>query len=141
MGKITIIFNKIEIIEWYDGIVRAISETPSQIYLLVLVSWDIKQQVKLYALIELDEGTKNQIFKELNENRSKEENWEAFNSIFNNHIKNYNGGVHLILGEIEKNKLYELKIIATNHIRKLENYELEDTIDKNVIDYWNKLYM
>lgn len=136
MEKTNISFDKIEILEWYDGIVRAIGEAESETYLIVLVAWNMSQSVKLYALVELSEPTKNKMIDELNKTRSKEENWEIFNSVFDHYIQSYNGQAYLILGEIKENKPCELKILESNHVKKLINYDFENTMSKNNIDFW-----
>lgn len=140
MEKINMSFNRIEILDWYDGIIRAIGEVENKTYLIVLVAWDIKQLVKLYALLELDELTKNEIIRALNGNRSKEENWEIFNSVFDHYIQHYDSEASLILGEIKKNESYEPKMIDSNHIKKLVNYEFEDTMSETNINYWLKVF-
>ncbi len=138
MENTSISFNKIEILEWYDGVVRAIGEVETKIYLIVLVAWDMSKSVKLYALIELSEIAKDEMMRELNSARSKEENWRAFNSMFDRYIRHYDGEAHLILGEIKENKPYELKTIDPNHIKKLINYEFEDTMSETSVNYWFK---
>lgn len=139
MENMSISFDKIEILEWYDGVVRAIGEVESETYLIVLVAWNMSQSVKLYTLVELSELAKKEMVNELNSARSKEENWEIFNSVFDRYIQNYNGKAYLTLGEIKENKPNELEIIESNHINKLINYDFEDTMDGNSIDFWFNL--
>ncbi|HEX8267286.1 MAG TPA: hypothetical protein VF596_17945 [Pyrinomonadaceae bacterium] len=139
MEKTNISFNKIEILDWYDGIIRAIGEVEDEFYLIVLVAWDMKQPVKLYVVLELNELTKSEIIDELNGSRSKEENWEIFNSIFNRYVQNYNGVAYVILGEVKKNESYRIKTIDSSHIKKLANYEFEDTMSENNKNFWLKI--
>jgi hypothetical protein len=140
MEKTIISFSKIEILDWYDGIIRAIGEVENKICLIVLVAWDMKQSVKLYALLELNELTKNEIISALNGNKSEEENWEIFNSVFDHYIQRYNSEAYLIFGEVKKNEPYELKRVDSSHIKKLVNYEFEDTMSETNYDYWIKVY-
>ncbi len=139
MENTNISFDKIEILEWYDGIVRAVSETETEAYLIVLVAWEISSSIKVYALLKLNKITKNEIIKELNATRTKEENWEVFNSLFERYIQNYDDKAHLILGEIKVNKPCELKLIELSSIKKLINYDFEDTMNKNNINFWFNL--
>lgn len=139
MQNTSISFDKIEILEWYDGVVRAIGETKSGTYLIVLVTWDMSQSVKLYVLIELSELTKKEMIDELNKTRSKEEKWEIFNSVFDRYLQNYNGQAYLILGEIKEDESYELKMTSSNHVKKVVNYDFENTMSKANIDSWFKL--
>ncbi len=139
MENTNISFDKIEILEWYDGIVRAVGETETEAYLIVLVAWEISSSIKVYALLKLNKITKNEIIKELNATRTKEENWEVFNSLFERYIQNYDDKAHLILGEIKVNKPCELKLIELSSIKKLTNYDFEDTMNKNNINFWFNL--
>lgn len=139
MKKTNISFNKIEILDWYDGIIRAIGEVEDEFYLIVLVAWDMRQPVKLYVLLELNELTRSEIIDELNGSRSKEENWEIFNSIYDRYVQNYDGVAYLILGEVKKKESYKIKMIDSSYIKKLANYEFEDTMSENNIDFWLKI--
>ena len=139
MKKIHITFDEIEILEWYDGIVRATCKAENEIYLLILVAWDMKQLMKLSILLKLDESTKNDITKELGSNRSKEENWKRFNLIFDDYVRSYAGEAYLIQGEIKENKTYNLKIINSNYIKNLATYEFEDTMSRDTINFWLKM--
>ncbi len=135
-----ICFNEFKILEWYDGIIRAVGESQNADYLIVLVAWDMPQSMKIFTLFELDKDTKNKIVENLKGNFNIEEKWRRFTEIFDNFVKSYSGRMYMLKGELEKDNDYDLALLESKINRQLVNYDFENVLDSINIKYWLETY-
>ena len=63
---------QISILEWYDGVVRGIAESPGKSYLFTLAAWGPGSATKAYLLIDVDLATagRNEIAVQVEARRS-----------------------------------------------------------------------
>lgn len=86
--------------------------------------------------VQSAEMTAKRIVDELNCERSIEENWVAFNSVFEKYIQHFEGQIYLIHGDIKKDEFYELSPISRNYLERLKNYDFRAAIEQVNIDFW-----
>lgn len=134
--KQNISFDEFTILEWYDGMVRAVGKNEQGYYLLVLVAWNMLNQDKLYLVLESEPSTIAELENELKKKRSIEENWEGFNHAFAQFIKTYSGNPYLLQGELVKNKTYELRLVDRQLVEKVADYDFDKTTDRENLEYW-----
>lgn len=131
MKKEQIFFDEIEILEWYDGIVRGIGVGDGKSYLIVLASWDTAMNTRLYLVLDLDENTRQTFRAKFENNASKEENWQAFAAVFDDFIKNYSGKVRSIQDEIIVGKKFQMESIHTELLDRIVPYDIRNVIRRD----------
>lgn len=133
MNNKKVCFESIDIIEWYDGVVRAIAKTSTENYLIVLIKWELKKTNKIYALFELNGITLSEFrncFLESSE-KTKEDMWKQFETFFDSFISSYKGNIYLLEAEKDlKIKLeYQLNIEnSKNFVLPGGRYDFEKVI-------------
>lgn len=137
---ITIFFNKLEVLDWYDGVIRAVGFAETGCYLIILVAWDMNQPAKLYVLVHLSEAEQQEIFEALNSAHPKEKNWEEFESMFDRFIQTYADKAYTFLGDVEAGKSYTLRGVKSDKLRSLASYDFEATLNEANIYSWFDLW-
>jgi len=136
MEEANLILDNITILEWYDGVVRAIGNIKDERFLIILVAWDMVTSQKLYILVKLNPELADEFVNELADDESKEERWEKFNFEFNDYMKKYNDIVYIVFGEPKETYSFIGKKIVSTYVKSLVNYEFENTLSDQAKDFW-----
>lgn len=130
------IFEKIEVLEWYDGIVRGIGAGRERYYLITLAAWKIDENKRLYLILDLDEESKRRIAATFEGKQSKEMNWETFGAVFDEFVGSYTGRVQMIYGDLVVGETYKGKDADPSFLNKLTPYDVQDTLQSANITFW-----
>ena len=131
--------DEISILEWYDGVIRGIAESPDKSYLFTLAAWDPDDSRKAYILIDVDLATAAEmklLCKWKLGDQAHEEEWNRFNQIYNKYLSNYKGPAYLSNEEPKATRRITLKGITTDHLHELLDYDLEKQIDLKAQTLW-----
>jgi hypothetical protein len=133
MITIKISFDEIDIIDWYDGIIRGIGKTKEKLYLIALKEWDdFKHKSYLFLDLDVDTASRFQtILDKPNSEATIETNWKQLNSIWDDYVRAYQGNIYL--SAIEPSEQVELNLEITNDAECLigiTDYDIEKTIIK-----------
>ena len=130
-------FDKIDIFQWYDGMVRAVAASGEQYHLLILVAWDPATNKRTYVLINLEPNVAKQI-ERLNNWQDEPElegAWEQINELYRNSITSYDGPVYCLAEEPCAGKEFSAIRVPAD-LKELTNYELEQTMEPAAQNYW-----
>lgn len=130
MDKEDFVFEKIEVLEWYDGIVRAVGIGHGRWSLIALIAWEIKENRKLYVVLDLDENTKENLRFSLEDEGSKEANWQAFNTAFDEFIKGYKSAVYVIQGDLVVGEKYEGVRVNAAFLSEIIPFNVENALQR-----------
>lgn len=131
MKQLEILFEEINIIDWYDGIVQAIAKDSAKSYLIILVKWDMKHSEKHFILLELETNDSTKLMDCFSkESKSTlEENWIKFTRIYDDFIQNYQKEVYFLSREPKINESYSAKIVKfEDYLSRIINYDIQNII-------------
>jgi len=130
VGKLPL-FSKIIDIDFYDGPTEAISKLADteKWFIGSLVYFDIKNDQRIFSLLELDEHWLLQITSILEEYKSgKMEHYKALKEKIKNLYKTYSGKVFLFKSDQLNAKNYEIAQIPIKHLKYYN--DVEDVIEQ-----------
>jgi hypothetical protein len=139
LPMINLLLKEIETLDWYDGLVRAIGIHEQKQYLLILAAWDIKNHRKAYVLLELDSLNANKmraLTLNFSDEKSKEKQWDSFNTTFDEYLCGFKGVVYLIIGEPTQGQNFSGKVISSSNLSKLINYDIEKVLTDEAVSFW-----
>jgi hypothetical protein len=131
MASIEISFDEINIIDWYDGIVRGIGKTKDNFYLIALNEWDCSRH-RAYLFLDLDENTAygfQTILDKPNKKETKEADWKELNSIWDDYVRAHQGNIYL--SAVMPREKVPLNLEITNDTEcliRITEYDIEKTI-------------
>ncbi len=131
--------DKMTILDWYDGIVRAIVSIQGQSYLLVLVAWDAGGLQKAFILTKLSlpfAATISRLALEANNESVKEERWSEFNNLLEKYMSDYWGELYLTYEEPRQGKVFSASAINTEHLRRVKEQNIESADSSEARDFW-----
>ena len=131
-------FDSIHILEWHDGIVRAIGTGQERTYLLFLVAWDLKSGSRAYLLLQLPPNIANEIMLSISEGQegSQMDKWNRFNRLFDDFVANYRESVYLLLQEPVVGKDLPLRIRNKEDLKVLGTYNIEMVFRPEALTCW-----
>lgn len=135
--------DKLQVFDWYDGLVRGVAVDASIYYLLILVGWRIRQGRKLYAVLALrDNPNTTRLLKSLVDVESKvATDWSEINKAYDECIREFEGPIGMITGEISQGQTFAMKEISDNAaLEGLAQYDLQDAIDSDSAERWFDRY-
>jgi hypothetical protein len=127
----TVTFEQIDIIDYYDGLVRGIGRTQAGAYLLVLSKWKFAQRYKEFVALELDPKTVYEFESqfELSEPTTSA-NWSRFENAFNLLVGSFRGRILKFCAEPMVGEPIAFQLVDdVKFATKLLDYELESVID------------
>lgn len=132
MQKVKLRFENIEIIEYYDGLVRGIAETLSNSYLAVMTEWKIDSSERRFGFLEIDSSEAAQIrlcFDPKSGRKTKKGRWNDFEAVYNEIVRSYSKKLYQLSVKPRIHEEYVLDVIDydPSHL-KLENYDMENVI-------------
>ena len=133
MTTIKISLNEINIIEWYDGLLRGIGKTKDKHYLIALKEW-VDYKHKSYLFLDLDEDTASRfqtILDKSNTEATIEANWKELNSIWDDYVMAHQGNIYL--SAVMPREKVPLNLEITNDTEcliRITDYDIEKTIIK-----------
>lgn len=121
----TIKFDEIEIIEWYDGVVRGIAKSGAKYYLIVMLSWKNNLRERQFGFVELKTKDVLQFKGCFEESDDLEKNWKCFETYYESFVKTYKGKLYLSnqYPEIKEEYRFELADYS-KHKKLFQNYDL-----------------
>lgn len=133
------LIDKMTILDWYDGVVRAIVSMQGQSYLLVLVAWDAGSLQKAFILAELSlpfAAKIERLVLEASDESVKRERWAKFNNLLEKYISDYQGEVYLTGEEPIRGKNISASTISTEHLRRVRGQSIESADSSEARDFW-----
>lgn len=133
MNNKKVCLESINIIEWYDGVVRAIGKSGTENYLLVLIKWELAKNNRTYALFELDDNASSEFencFAESSK-ETKENMWKQFETLFDSFISSYKGEIYLLESEKDLNTKVEYQLSIENSksfVLSVNKYDFEKVL-------------
>jgi hypothetical protein len=130
------------ILEWYDGVVRAVITEDDISYLLTLVAWEVNSPRKVFILTEVTtpfEETLERLAQETENQRIKSDRWNEFRRSFEEYLSNYQGTIYLTFGEPTVGNAFSATAISSEHLNRVKNYSVESAIALEAISFWFEL--
>jgi hypothetical protein len=130
------------ILEWYDGVVRAVVTQQGSSYLLTLVAWDVDSQRKIFILTNLTkpfEDAIERLVQETEDEKIKAERWDEFNRSFDEYLSSYQEKAYLIFAEPTVGSDFSATTISSEYIRQIKNYSIESAVAPEAISFWFEL--
>ncbi len=136
-------FDNIRIFDWYDGLVRAIGFDGEWNYLIILVAWDKKSDLKIYLLVPLEMETAKRLLELVDQSSrdlpNKQLLWDKLSDGIERFLNNYQGNVYLSTNEPSCETKTLAKAILTSHLSKLSSYSSEKPFEEESIKYWRRI--
>lgn len=140
---IEIRFDNIRTFDWYDGLVRAIGFNGELTYLIILVAWDKKSDLKTYILVPLEMETAKRLLELVDQSSydspNKELLWDKLSDSIKEFLENYQGHVYLSTCEPVCGVNTLVKVIVTSHLSQLSSYSCESSLGEDSIKYWRSV--
>ena len=143
--KPVLILSALTILDWYDGVVRAIGvdHKKQQQYLIILAAWDINTARRAYVLVELPTDIANEMTGLLEANSNdmavKQKAWNSFNNIYDKYLCNYKGNLHLTLDKPNAGQQIASIIVDSTNLQRLTDYDIEKTLTETACTFWFNL--
>jgi hypothetical protein len=131
MKKEKICFDHIEVMDFYDGLVRGLAKSGSDLFLFVRIRWEIENRQRIFALLDLDSVSyaSLQACFEQSAVKSKGEMWDDFEVAYNDIVHSYKKKLHFLFCEPEINNEYALEGgDYDTSVLKLTIYDIQNTI-------------
>jgi len=142
MERRDFVFDSVNVLDWYDGLVLAIGVHQQTDYLLILVAWDIESKCKAYVVLDLDSAiakSMRQLTVSTPNLESKQQNWVTFNTILNDYLGDYQDEAYITVGEPNQGRKSSAKLISSVHLSNLKNYDIENALSEEAITLWLSL--
>src|SRR5262245_56653907 len=140
----SLFLDTVHVLEWHDGLIRAIGTCQDEFYLIALVAWDLERATKAYLVLSLDRSTADEMIKCTEKERDGTQitRWHSFNSLFDEYVSTYDGSVYLVQGlhvvckEIPVGKEIPLVERDQEDLKYLKRYDLEAAIRMEALARW-----
>lgn len=130
-------FRKFQILEWYDGVTRAIGLVKGKEYMIILAAWDMESARKVFLVTEIKKSDADQMVYYLTYPKIPVEGWDQFNEEFASYVRSYGGPVWaLINGVIKENEAYDLTEVDRKCLFDLVNYDILKVINPKNLQRW-----
>lgn len=120
-------FDKIDSIDYYDGMIRGVGYSGQRCFLIVVFEWHIENNSRRYAVLRIDRPLYNAIVSTFESSGlSLSEKWDKWELLFDRGIENHIGEIYSVVREPIVHTPVSLdEIVDPNLIQGLRQFSLE----------------